>query len=176
MENYTSDSSDGDNANKVLDFTHLMLDTPTLFHNIEELACSDKKPALEVDSLILKHNQLDSIPENIGKFSNLKILDISSNGLTILPDVLMYCPLTSLIARNNNFTNDSLPKSFSESNTLRELNLSGNNLTIFPDQILDFHNLKYLYLSGNNITNISKDVKRLKRYFLYLYVFNFKCF
>lgn len=163
MENYTSDSSDGDNPNKVLEFSHLMLDTPTLYHNLDMFASNEKKPAKEVESLILNHNQLRIVPENIGKFINLKVLDISSNGLRILPDVLMHCPLTSLIAKNNNLTNESLPKSFTVTSTLKELNLSGNSLTSFPEQIIDFHNLKYLYLGGNQITNIPKDIKKLKR-------------
>lgn len=167
MESYTSDSSDNDNPNKVLEFSYLLLDTPTLYHNLEEFVNNDKKPSQEVESLILKHNLLTHVPENIGKFSNLKCLDISSNNLSFLPDVLVYCPLTSLIAKNNNFTNESLPKTFTVTSTLRELNLSGNNLTNFPEQIVDFFNLKYLYLSGNRIVNIPKEIKKMKRQVFY---------
>lgn len=163
MENYTSDSSD-DNSNKVVEFSYLMLDTATLDHNLDVFASDEKKPAAEVESLILHHNRLSTVPDNIVKFSNLKVLDISSNGLTVLPDILMHCPLTSLIAKNNNFNNESLPKTFTVTSTMKELNLSGNNLTAFPEQVIDFRNLKYLYLSGNLIMNIPKDIKRLKRY------------
>lgn len=163
MDSYTSDSSDNDNPNKVLEFSHLMLDTATLDHNLDAFANNEKKPASEVESIILNHNQLSTVPENIIKFLNLRILDISSNGLTVLPDILMHCPLTSLIAKNNSLTNESLPKSFTVTSTLKELNLSGNHLKNFPDQIVDFHNLKYLYLGGNNIVNISKDIGRLRR-------------
>lgn len=163
MENYTSDSSDNDHPHKIIEFSHLMLDTATLYHNLEEFVNDEKKPASEVESLIITHNQLNVVPENIMRFNNLKVLDISSNGLTVLPDVLMYCPLTSLVAKNNNLTNESLPKCFSVTSTLRELNLNGNNLTTFPDQVLDFQNLKYLYLSGNSINNIPKDIRKLRR-------------
>lgn len=166
MENYSSDSSDCDNSNKVLDFAHLLLDTDTLEHNLDVLVNThaERKPALDVDTLILTHNHLDTVPGSICHFSHLQVLDVSSTGLRTLTDVLMYCPhLTTLLAKNNQLTNESLPKSFTVSSTLRELNLSGNRLlTAFPDQIFNFPNLKYLYLSGNNMTSISKDIWKLK--------------
>lgn len=163
MENYTSDSSDSDNATKVLEFSHLSLEAEVIDHNLEVLAEDEKKPTSEIESIILRHNRLSKFPESIVKFSNLKTLDISSNGLTILPDIFEHCPLTTLIAKNNNLTNESLPKTFTISSTLRELNLSGNQLNNFPEQVFDFFNLKYLYLGGNQISSISRQVWKLTK-------------
>lgn len=163
MENYTSDSSDSDNNGKVLDFSFLMLDPETVDHNLEAFTEDDKKPTLEIETIILRNNQLTAFPESIVKFSNLKTLDISSNGLNVLPDVFEHCPLTTIIAKNNNLTNESLPKTFTISSTLREFNLSGNLLTTFPEQLLDFASLKYLYLGGNRISSISRNVWRLSK-------------
>lgn len=162
MDNYTSDSSDSDNSAKVIDLAYLLLDTATVNSNLEEYF-DNKKRSLEIDNIILHHNQLSSFPENIFRFTNLNSLDLSNNGLKILPDVLRFCPLVTFVAKNNFLTNESLPKTFSEKNMLRELNLSGNHLRSFPEQICDLVNLKYLYLGGNKISNISRNIYKMSR-------------
>lgn len=162
MEYYTSDSSDSDSTNRVLDFGHQTLDAETMNHNLDVFVKDEKKTAEEIEVLILHHNQLSTLSENIFKFSNLKTLDVSSNGLSILPDVFKYCPITTLLAKNNNLSNESLPKTFTKSSKLRELNFSGNQLTTFPEQLLDFPNMKYLFLGSNQITKISRNIGKLK--------------
>lgn len=158
MENYTSDSSDSDSSTKSLDLSYLMLDSDVLNEHFTSAKCPD-----HVDTLLLHQNRLSTIPQSIVRFRNLHSLDISNCGLPQLPDFLSDCPLSCLIAKNNNFTNDSLPKSFEKLSGLRELNLSGNRLTDFPEQILDLTELKYLYLGGNNITEIGSNVWKLQR-------------
>lgn len=161
MENYTSDSSDSDSSgDKVLDFSFMSLDPDIIDHNLNILLQDGNKPST-IENLILHHNRLCVFPENLIKFSNLKILDISSNNLTSLPDIFEHCALTHLIVKNNLLTNGSLPKSFTCSNVLKELNLSGNLLNEFPEQVFAFSSLKYLYLGGNRITSISKNVWKL---------------
>lgn len=161
MENYSSDSSDSDyNSEKVLDFSFMSLEPEEIDHNLDVLLEDSKKPD-DTEVLLLHHNHLRSFPENIIKFLNLRVLDISNNGLTCLPDIFEHCHLTNLIVRNNNLNDESLPKSFSLNPLLKEMNLSGNQLTTFPVQVFNFVNLKYLYLGGNNITSISKNVWKL---------------
>ncbi|CAL7939461.1 unnamed protein product [Xylocopa violacea] len=158
MENYTSDSSDSDSSAKTLDLSYLMLDTQLLNDHF----VNTKNPE-HVDTLLLHQNRLTSIPQTIVRFTNLNSLDISNCGLYQLPEFLGDCPLSCLVAKHNNLSNDFLPKSFQNLSGLRELNLSGNRLTDFPQQILELTDLKYLYLGGNHITEISKDVWRLQR-------------
>ncbi|XP_044749180.1 leucine-rich repeat-containing protein 58 [Coccinella septempunctata] len=160
MESYTSDSSDSDNSAKIIDLAYLLLDSTTVDLNLE-VYFDNRKRSSEIENIVLHHNQLSSFPENIFRFSNLNTLDLSNNGLRILPDVLRFCPLVSLIAKNNSLTDESLPKSFSEKSVLRELNLSGNSLRNFPEQICELVNLKYLYLGGNKIGNISRNIYKL---------------
>nr|CAD7593853.1 unnamed protein product [Timema genevievae] len=180
MGDYTSDSSDSDNqlSNKSLDFSYTYLDSDTLFNNLEVLSETEKSSINDTEALLLHHNQLNTLPLNINKFQNLKLLDISSNGLKELPEVLISCPLTSLIARNNNLDNDSFPKSFSLLKNLKELNLSGNNLTCFPEQVLELSKLKgkpnsrdtkrymeanmILYMGGNRLIEVPASVGQLR--------------
>jgi Leucine-rich repeat (LRR) protein len=161
MEDYTSDSSDSDNVQRTLDYSYQMLDQNTVYHNIEHFVSNDKKHSECVDTLLLYHNMIKVLPLNLNKFKNLKLLDISSNGLVQLPEILTECPLTSLIAKNNNLDNGSFPKSFGALVNLKELNVSGNNLTCLPEQILEVTSVKYLYLGGNRITELSKDIWKL---------------
>ncbi|XP_076172745.1 leucine-rich repeat-containing protein 58 [Ptiloglossa arizonensis] len=158
MENYTSDSSDSDSNAKTLDLSYLMLDTQVLNDHF-----IDAKYPEHVDTLLLHQNRLNSVPASIVRFTNLNSLDISNCGLHRLPEFLGDCPLSCLIAKHNNLSNDFLPKSFGNLLGLRELNLSGNRLIEFPDQVLELTELKYLYLGGNHIPEISKDIWRLQR-------------
>ncbi|KAI4484434.1 hypothetical protein M0802_013050 [Mischocyttarus mexicanus] len=158
MENYTSDSSDSDGNTKTLDLSYLMLDSNVL----DEHFVMMKRPE-NVDTILIYQNRINNIPPSINRFTNLNSLDISNCGLHRIPDFLGNCPLTCLIARHNNLSNDSLPKSFDNLSGLRELNLNGNRLREFPEQILHLTGLKYLYLGGNQITEINKDVWKLQR-------------
>ncbi|KAJ9591461.1 hypothetical protein L9F63_002067 [Diploptera punctata] len=161
MENYTSDSSDSDSQNKTLDYSRMTLNSSELFNTIEQFALSENKSIANIDTLLLYHNQITVLPININKFKNLKVLDVSSNGLTIFPEILAECPLVSIIAKNNNLGDDSFPKSFSNI-YLKELNLNGNKLTSIPQQIIEAESLKYLYLGSNQIREIANGIWKLK--------------
>lgn len=163
MENYTSDSSGSDSElGKVIDLAYLLRESKSIQQYLEDYGQNDQKKYSDVEKVILHHNELSYVPANLFRCTNLKILDLSNNGLTSLPDLFQYCQLTNLIAKNNQLNNNGLPKEFSQCHSLKELNLSGNSLSEFPEQVLDFHNLKFLYLGGNGMKNVSKDVRKLK--------------
>lgn len=158
MENYTSDSSDSDSNGKVIDLAYLLLETSTVDENLQKLS---EEKRVDIECIILHHNQLTSFPKNLFKFQNIAVLDVSNNGLMVLPDIFKHCKLTTFIAKNNCLQNDSLPKSFTPNPNLRELNLSGNRFETFPEQLIDLVSLKYLYMGGNKIKSISKNVWKL---------------
>ncbi|KAL4715833.1 hypothetical protein ACJJTC_006412 [Scirpophaga incertulas] len=162
MECYTSDSCDSDSREqKTLDLAGQSLESGVLSSELQSIV-DEKDCAKSYEIILLYNNRLRTLPEIMNRFSNLKILDVSNNQLTVLPDVLKSCPLTTLIAKHNRLTNESLPKCFySAKTTLRELNLSGNQLTNFPEQALEIPSLKYLYLGGNKIVSIPKDIWKL---------------
>lgn len=164
MECYTSDSCDSDTREqKTLDLSSQLLETLNLSLELKGIV-DEKDCAQNYEICLLYNNRIKALPETLNRFTNLKILDVSNNRLTVLPDIFKYCPLTTLTAKHNQLSNDSLPKSFhNATNSLRELNLSGNQLNVFPEQVLQLSSLKYLYLGGNNIVNIPKDVWKLNR-------------
>lgn len=170
MEVYTSDSSDSESRElKTLNYSRLQLTPFTLEVTFLNLYPNERRYG-DIETILLSHNQLRNVPVSICRFNNLRILDLSSNNLSSLPDFLTECPLTSLIAKNNQLTNESLPKSLlSKTGLMRELNLSGNHFTHFPEQILELRGLKYLYLGGNKIKGISKDIWKVQRYIYFIY-------
>lgn len=157
MENYTSDSSDSDSNLRTLDLSYMSMDNEVLDKQFLNTKCPE-----HVDTLLLAQNRLTILPTGISRFTSLSFLDISNCGLTKLPEFWTGCLLTCLIAKYNNLTNDGLAKSFENLANLRELNLSGNRLTEFPVQVLDLSVLKYLYLGGNLIGEITKDIWKLQ--------------
>ncbi|TDG42458.1 hypothetical protein AWZ03_011112 [Drosophila navojoa] len=172
MELYTSDSSDTDSREqKTIDFGRMNLDVVTLEDHLSSPHKALLKTSGDIETMLLNHNRLVALPRVLQQFHNLKILDLSSNALTQLPDAICQLPLVTLIAKNNLLTNSSLPKSLltkqmgnvhGGTSTLKELNLSGNQLIHFPEQVTELRQLKYLYLGGNKISSISKDIWKMQ--------------
>lgn len=158
---YTSDSSDN-SEQKVIDLTHRNMNQEETDNRINFY--TNPRDYSEIETLLLNHNLLSSIPLAVTNFANLKVLDVSSNGLTHIPEVIVKLPLITFIAKNNKLTNESLPKGLmSEANCLKECNLSGNRLTHFPEQVIELTNLKYLYLGSNLIQTIPACVRNMHR-------------
>ncbi|KAH8287692.1 hypothetical protein KR054_011727 [Drosophila jambulina] len=170
MEVYTSDSSDTDSRDqKTLDFGRMSLDLITLEDHLSSPQKGLLKASGDIETMLLNHNRLVGLPRLLQQFANLKVLDLSSNAITSLPDAVCQLPLVTLIAKNNLLTNGSLPKSLLSKlatsgggSTLKELNLSGNQLTHFPEQVTELRQLKYLYVGGNKISSISKDIWKMQ--------------
>lgn len=170
MENYTSDSSESDTH--TIDYQSRNWTTSKVEDSFLNLYKEESAYA-EIETVILYNNHMSSMPLSLLKFANLQTLDVSNNNLSTLNvEVFLHCPLRTFIAKNNLLTNESLPKTFvskaltscsTKLGQLRELNLSGNMLTRFPHQVLGLQSIKYLYLNGNIIQAIDKDIWKLKK-------------
>ncbi|XP_071441503.1 leucine-rich repeat-containing protein 58 [Hetaerina americana] len=166
MEGYPSDGScdeyhAGALPKRVLDWSYLMLNTQTLAQNLEALCNDERRHSEHIEAIILSNNQLTTVPHIISRFTHIKVINVSNNGMVRLSEAICECPLTTLIAKNNLLESDSIPKSLANITSLMELNLSGNNLSVFPEQILEIPSLKYLFLGGNRMTEIPQEIWKL---------------
>ena len=165
IETYTSDSSDSDSRDlKTLNYSRQGMPVEYIEDTFLNMYKTEKGCSV-IETILLNQNVLTSTPLSLCRFINLQTLDLSANKLTSLPDILFQMsPLKTLIVKNNLLTNDSLPKNIiSKNGVLRELNLSGNLFSHFPEQLLELKGLKYLYLGGNKIASIPKDIGKLQR-------------
>lgn len=86
-------------------------------------------------------------------------LDLSSRGLTVLPDLSMCTALTTLILHNNQLT--ALPAWIGQLINLQSLTVSFNRLAVFPPEIYPLVNLQSLDLNGNQITILPPEIIQL---------------
>ena len=106
-----------------------------------------------LERLLLYHNIIKSIPDNISALQSLVYLDISRNQLSYLPSsVCLLQHLQCLVAHNNRLV--SLPEEIGEMNKLMELDVSCNEIAHLPVQIGDLANLRSLHLRRNHLQEV----------------------
>ncbi|KAG5060880.1 hypothetical protein AAZX31_01G144000 [Glycine max] len=108
-------------------------------------------------TLDLSENRIMALPATIGGLSSLTRLDLHSNRITELPDsVGNLLSLLYLDLRGNQLT--LLPASFSRLVRLEELDLSSNQLSALPDSIGSLVRLKILNVETNDIEELPHSV------------------
>lgn len=146
----------------ILDLTCLDLDTETLDSNLEALGNDGR--SLRTRIIELHHNRLATFPRTLGSFLNIHTLDLSNNNLQSLSDdILRITGLKVLLVRGNLLDVDSLPKDMSVLASLEVLNISGNQFVALPPQIFDLVSLRELYVGGNRLEGVPKDIGRLAK-------------
>ncbi|KAK9062101.1 hypothetical protein SSX86_019286 [Deinandra increscens subsp. villosa] len=104
-------------------------------------------------TLDLSENRLVTLPSSITGLSSLTKLDLHSNKIIELPESLGdLLSLVYLDLRANQLT--SLPASLSRLIHVQELDLSSNNLSVLPESIGSLVNLQKLNIETNNIEEI----------------------
>ena len=165
-ENSYSSDSDYSGDLECLDLSYVMLHTSTLSQHLDVVASEGvegKKKAADYECMLLNNNLLTNLPDTLASFHNLRILDVSSNNLTHLPDAVLHLNnLTSLVVKNNQISDAGVPK-IGQCSSLKEVNFSGNVLSRFPPQFLELEKLKFLYVGGNRINELPREIFKLKK-------------
>jgi len=118
-----------------------------------------------LERLLLYHNTIKTIPDNIISLNSLMYLDISRNQLSYLPaSVCSLINLQCLVANNNKLV--SLPEEIGEMTNLMELDVSCNEIAHLPVQIGDLSNLRSLHLRRNHLQEVPVEISYLQLTFL----------
>jgi len=117
----------------MLIFSYAYAQPDVTYTSIEEAL----KTPDQVYKLDLYFQELTSLPDEVGQFVNLKVLELSGNSLT------------------------SLPETFGQLEKLEWLSLKGNDISKLPESFKNLTNLKELSLVYTNIK--SSDQVNIKK-------------
>lgn len=108
-------------------------------------------------TLDLSENRIVALPATIGGLSSLTKLDLHANRIAELPETVgdLLC-LIHLDLRGNQLTN--LPPTFGRLVRLETLDLSSNHLSLLPESIGSLISLKKLDVETNNIEEIPHTI------------------
>lgn len=114
-----------------------------------------------LEILDLTGNELNSLPDDFGRFDKLRILFLSQNRFEVFPEVLGQCPQLSMVGFKSNrireISEHALPRD------IRWLILTDNAIETLPDSIGDHAQLQKLMLAGNRLTTLPKSMQKLEK-------------
>ena len=108
-------------------------------------------------TLLLSNNNIKTLPSQMGKMTNLRVLKLDHNLLdgSLLGEVRLM-PLTTLDVSYNNMT--GMPVEIGQLNQLVTLNYSHNKITSLPNELANLkNNLKTFDLTGNPLSQSTID-------------------
>ena len=107
-----------------------------------------------ISTLNISYNRIDSIPVNLfDKCRKLRVIHYAGNELNEIPPTLFHPLLKVLNVSENNLTR--IPDGVRRCKQLEELDLHANQLTNYPSSSFVLMSLQSLILSGNPLTTLS---------------------
>lgn len=121
---------------------------------------SSKKGTRELNLRSKLTDQIEWLPDSVGKLSSLITFDLSENRLVALPATIGgLLSLKKLDLHSNRIS--ELPASFFDLLNLVSLDLSGNQLSSLPQTVGRLVNLEELDLSSNHIPSLPETIGAL---------------
>ena len=130
------------------------------------------KEAHQSGNLIINCSNLQSFPEEILQYNELKLiekfwevfplvkLDISDNFIQNIPDkICLFDNLSVVLAKNNQIVD--FPQGLCLVPSIKLIDLSGNKINQFPEIIGEAINLVELRISNNSISEIPSSIGKL---------------
>lgn len=130
------------------------------YDEINQFPPIDEMAILKRLSLFKNHGTMKGFPVEICCLTNLNMLSIKSNELSILPqDIKNLVQLKELRLSRNLLT--TLPPEIGENTNLRSLCISLNHLVSIPKEIKKLKSLTSLCLSKNNLDSLPIEIGEL---------------
>eukprot|EP00897_Mesotaenium_endlicherianum_P002808 jgi/Mesen1/2555/ME000162S01679 len=126
-------------------------------HNSLQAIPEDLGTLVALTSLDVSYNELASLPSSLGLLENLKSLLVSTNQMEELPDEIGQL---SILASGNRLAR--IPASIGNCAALSELKLGGNQIERLPLELASCRNLATLELQ-NKLQELPGDVGHLKK-------------
>lgn len=107
----------------------------------------------DLEVLDLRENSLTTLPETLAELHTLKVLNIGQNQLVSLPfESLSKLPLKEINAPKNRLEGTLIPGSLTSFGSLRSLDVASNALKkLSENEYLEFPNLQTLSINSNRI-------------------------
>ncbi|XP_067623309.1 DISP complex protein LRCH3 isoform X2 [Eurosta solidaginis] len=109
-----------------------------------------------LETLLLYHNTIRSIPESVKHLTSLTYLDLRSNQLAALPREICFLPLKVLLVSNNRLT--ALPDELGRMDRLTDLDASYNQLSTLPARIGELRSLRSFSLRSNQLMYLPREL------------------
>lgn len=151
-----------------------------LAHN--DLKTLPQLNSLKLESIVISGNEIETLRDTIGQFTNLNYLDISNNKISNFPTTITELKkLNNIHASNNNISSmveicelpnlkllildsnklDIIPTSISNLTCLISLSLRDNYVNHIPDELGTLTQLRTLNISNNNNTQIPLSILQI---------------
>jgi hypothetical protein len=131
------------------------------YNNLEYLPESIGK-LKKLKILNLTNNQLKTLPENIGKLKNLENLDLENNQLEYLPESIGNLEKLDFLHLGDNQLK-YLPENIGNLKNLKKLHLTNNQLKTLPESIGNLEKLELLYLKKNQLKTLPESIGKLQK-------------
>ena len=115
--------------------------------------------------------RLTSVPREISRLANLKVLCVDTNELTDLhPSVCQLECLERLVLSNNHLV--TLPGELAHLKRLKSLHLANNHFEDIPEAVFSLDQLEFLDASDNKLSRLSHRIGELAKLEALLLLFN----
>lgn len=118
--------------------------------------------AVELQKLILAHNDIQTLKQDLRNLPLLTVLNVSHNKLSNLPPAIGELHMLKLLDVSFNLIHD-LPQQVGSATSLVKLDCSSNRLTSLPSSLGNCLNLSELKASSNGLTMLPEDLSKCSK-------------
>ncbi|KAM9378878.1 leucine-rich repeat-containing protein 39 isoform 1-T3 [Phaethornis superciliosus] len=112
--------------------------------------------------LDLSRNSIESVPKEIGQLTSLQELLLSYNRIKSVPEEISNCVSLEKLELAVNRSISDLPPQLSDLKKLSHIDLCMNQFTTIPSALLNMPNLEWLDMGGNKIQELPDVIDRME--------------